>query len=337
MRLAFIGFRHSHILSLFRQAMEDPAIQVVAACESDPATAAQLTADGTVKITHDDHTRLLREVDCDAVAIGDAYGHRGAIAIAALRAGRHIISDKPLCTRLEELAEIRALSHQHHLRVGCMLTMRSAGRWRAMRSAILAGDIGPIHTITFTGQHPLLLGSRPQWYFEPGLQGGTINDIAVHGLDLIPWMTGRRITSVVAARTWNARLPQYPHFQDGAQFMLRLDNGGGVLGDVSYLAPDKCGYTMPQYWRFTCHGSDGVVEVDGAGHTMIATSRDEQPRPLDPEADLPGLYFHAFRRDIDGISTADDLTTAQVLAASHLALRVQQAADEHTQNLSLDT
>ena len=33
--------------------------------------------------------------------------------------------------------------------------------------------------------------------------------------------------------------------------MLKLDNKGGVLADVSYLAPDSCGYSVPQYWRFT--------------------------------------------------------------------------------------
>lgn len=327
-RLAFIGFRHAHIMGLYQDAMDDPSVQVVASAEADPQSAAQLSSAGRIRLTHDDPDRLLREVECDAVAIGDVYGRRGAIAIAALRAGRHVISDKPLCTELAELSEIAELSSQRNLRVGCMLDMRARGSLRAMRAAILANAIGPVHTVTFTGQHPLLLGSRPQWYFEPSCHGGTINDIAIHAIDFIPWLTGRRITEVVAARAWNARLPQYPHFQDGAQLMLRMDNGGGVLGDVSYLAPEKSGYKLPQYWRITCHGSDGMVEVDGNHRVTIATGSDTEPRPIDPHADMPHLCLDMFRRDIAGTSQGDDLTTAQVLSATRQALLIQQAADQ---------
>lgn len=314
-------------MGLYRDALQDPSVQVIASAEADPQTAAQISAAGTVTLTHDDPDRLLREVECDAIAIGDVYSRRGAIAIAALRAGRHVISDKPLCTRLEELEEIQSLAQQHNLRVGCLFTMRAQGNLRAMRAAILADAIGAVHTINFTGQHPLLLGSRPQWYFEPSRHGGTINDIAVHAIDFIPWLTGRRAVEVVAARAWNARLPQYPHFQDGAQLMLRLDNGGGVLGDVSYLAPEKSGYTLPQYWRITCHGSGGMVEIDGTGRVTIATAADTGPRPIDPEADIPHLCLDMFRRDIAGTSQGDDLTTAQVLLATRQTLQIQQAAD----------
>jgi len=31
-------------------------------------------------------------------------------------------------------------------------------------------------------------GTRPAWYFEPGMHGGTLNDIAIHALDFIPWV-----------------------------------------------------------------------------------------------------------------------------------------------------
>ncbi len=97
---------------------------------------------------------------------------------------------------------------------------------------------------------PLILGKRPAWYFEPGKHGGTLNDIGVHAIDLIPWMTGRSIVEVTAARAWNARVPQFPAFQDAGQMMLKLDNGGSVMGDVSYLNPDAASNYTPrsQYW-----------------------------------------------------------------------------------------
>jgi len=51
------------------------------------------------------------------------------------------------------------------------------------------------------------------------VQFARINDIAIHAIDCIPWMTGLKITTVDAARNWNAALKQVPHFRDAAMLM----------------------------------------------------------------------------------------------------------------------
>ena len=48
--------------------------------------------------------------------------------------------------------------------------------------------------------------------------------------------------------------------------MLKLSNDVGVIGDVSYLSPDSCGYEVPQDWRITVHGE--LVNV-GKGFRLI--------------------------------------------------------------------
>lgn len=328
LRFAFAGFRHGHIFSLLDRVRRSPDCLLVAACEEDATTRAELTATGKVEITHDSCARMLAEVPCDVLAVGDYYGSRGDRAIQGLEAGKHVILDKPVCTTLEELDRIESLAGQHSLAVGCQLDMRSGATRQTLRRLVRAGAIGEVHTIAFSGQHPLLYGSRPDWYFQPGCHGGTINDIAIHAFDLIPWVSGRDITEVVAARAWNARTPQAPHFQDCAQFMLRLDNGGGVLGDVSYLAPDRCGYAVRQYWRFTLHGSDGMAEIrNGDPHVMLATHADPAPRDILGEGDpSPRDYFLDFLACANGHTAEADLTTAHVLRAARLALSVQAAA-----------
>lgn len=334
MRLAFIGFRHAHIMGLYAAARRHPDVQVVAACEEHAPVAARLRSEGNVEITHDCYTRMLDEVPCDAVAVGDCYGRRGAIIIEALARGLHVISDKPICTRREELSAIAALSQQKRLCVGCLLDMRGSGAMRTVRRLISEGAIGPVHAVNFTAQHPLLYGTRPMWYFEPGVHGGTINDIGIHAFDIIPHVTGRRIAAVVAARVWNARLAEHPHFQDGAQMMLRLDNGGGVLGDMSYLAPDGCGYVLPQYWRMTFWGSGGMIEYRGDNApVLLAQHADKQPRQVSPEQTVPDAPLRAFLSEVSGGQASP--STADVLRASRLALETQHAAETGQRDLEI--
>jgi predicted dehydrogenase len=326
-RMAFIGFQHGHILGLYKLAQQREDIEIVAACEEDAETRATLAAQG-VEITHDSYRRMLDETPCDAVACGDWFGIRGQRLIEAMERGLHVIGDKPLCTTLDECERIASLAQESGLRVGCMLDLGDLGPYLKLRELILGGRIGEVHTIQFWGQHPLLYGKRPAWYFEPGRHGGSLNDIAVHAIDIVPWMTGRTITEITAARAWNAKLKQHPCFQDGAALMLALDNGGIVLGDVSYLSSDAHGYGMKPYWRFTISGTDGVVESN-CNATYVTLWRHDTPPPIqEPIApNRPGAYFDAFLADLGGNPLPDALTTSRVLHSTRLALLTQHAAD----------
>lgn len=329
LQLAFMGFRHGHIFSLLKHAETHPDVRIAAACEEDPATRETLAQAGTVRITHDSYARLLDEAACDAIAVGDYYGKRGAIAIEALRRGKHVISDKPLCTSLAELEEIQALSARHGLKLGLQLDLRDGGLPRKARELIRAGEIGEVHAIVVTAEHPLMKGSRPGWYFEPGRHGGTINDIAIHAVDLIPWLTGLRFARVEAARAWNAFASDTPWMRDGGQFMATLENGCGVLADVSYFMPDTQGYSLPPYWRLTFFGRQGLLEIVNTRKTlMLARNGEKEPVLLEPAPADDGGYLNAFLADIAGHAQPGVLATADVLAATRTALLLQRAGDE---------
>jgi predicted dehydrogenase len=311
----------------------DPPI--VAACEDHPETRAQLEKSGKVKLTHHTLDEMLADGNFGIVAIGDYYGRRGALAIRALEAGKHVIADKPLCTTFKELDRIETLAKERGLKVGMMLDLRDGGRFIGVRNLILAGEIGEVRAVSFNGQHPLKLGSRPGWYFEEGKHGGTVNDIAVHAIDLVPWMTGREFARIEAARGWNT-LETIPHFQDCAQMMLTMDNGCGVLGDVSYLVPDSLGYSHPIYWRMTFWGSVGVIEVGVNLPEIRMAKRGEKAFcPVPFAAENPGGYFQDFLDDIAGKSKAGGLDTATVLRVSRKTLAIQKAADESAGGISL--
>jgi predicted dehydrogenase len=336
LRLAFIGFRHGHIMGLYHAARKHSGIEVAAASEDHPETIESLKREGKVELTHTDWREIIERVPCDAIAVGDYFARRGEIIIAALEAKKHVIADKPICTRLTELETIKSLLSDSSCKLGCLLDLRDSGAFIGARKLIQSGEIGEVHTVLVTAQHPLFFGKRAGWYFEPGKHGGTLNDIAVHAIDLIPWLTRRQLKSVSCARAWNARVPQYPEFQDAAQFMLQLDNGGSAFGDVSYLAPDGIAYNAPQYWRVTCHGSEGVLETRlGANTIEIARQADTAINSVPSDPDTPAGCLAAFLDEIAGKSKNGALTTPDVLRASRQALFTQQSAEANAHDVSL--
>ena len=261
LKVAFAGIRHAHIFSLYDAMIRRNDMEIVAVCEENPE-ASLMSKRPDILLSHNDFNVMLQECPCDIVAVGDYYGKRGSMVIRALRAGRHVICDKPLCTSANELDEIKDLASANRLCIGAMLDLRTSDSFVEAKNIIDSGKLGKITQIQFNGQHPLNLQSRPSWYFEPGKHGGTLNDIAIHAVDYIRHATGLDIDRICSARTWQAFDSHSDCFNDAAQCMMVLSNGCGVIGDVSYAEPDSFAFNMPQYWRFTIWGTGGVIEFN---------------------------------------------------------------------------
>ncbi|HSI16045.1 MAG TPA: Gfo/Idh/MocA family oxidoreductase [Chthoniobacter sp.] len=326
-RFAFAGFRHGHIIDLLTGVEERADTEVVACCEEDAATRDALAEKGRVKITHTDIATMLRDVECDVIAIGDYYGKRGAIVLAALRAGKHVLCDKPLCTSLAEQDEIERLASEKKLLVGLQLDSRDYAAPRKLREIILSGEIGDVVSMHIDGQHPLIPNTRPGWYFEAGKHGGTINDIGIHAFDFVPWMTGHQWGEFRAVRSWNGKARQFPHFEDCAQFMATLDNGAGVLCDFSYLAPDTLGYQLPHYWHLLVHGTRGLAETYlFAKEVTVIKDSSAAPDSIPVGENRTRGYLEDFLQELSGQTPATGFTSASCLKASRLALTVQASA-----------
>jgi predicted dehydrogenase len=325
LRFAFAGFRHDHITSLYAKIAANSDCEIVAAAESDVATVERLTQAGKVTFTHNSIAEMLDTVECDVVAIGDCYGKRGKIVIDALKRGKHVISDKPLCTDLNELAEIKKLALEKNLSIGCMYTIRDSLAIAGVKQLIDEGKLGTITQIQFTAQHPLMRKNRPSWYFEDNMHGGTINDIACHAFDIIPYLANSPVKRIVAARTWQA-IEKESSFNDAAQLMVELENNCGVMGDVSYSALDVAGYTNPCYWRFNIWGTNGMIEFHNSStqiRCFINGSLGESLLSV-PATKNEG-YLEGFLNEVNGKAAV--VSTQVILDAAYWSLMAQKLAD----------
>lgn len=336
MNLVFAGFKHRHTGAIYTEAMKTPGITVLGAWEDTAEGRAM--ADGLgLTFNYPTFEDVLRDDRVDAICFGGCYGERGAEAIAALKVGKHVYADKPVCTSLAELDEIERLSKEKGLKVGCYLTMRFSAGIRNIREMIADGTLGEIGAINVTGQHPLQYGTRPMWYFEDGKHGGTINDIAIHAVDLVRFVTGYGLKSVAGARTWNHFAKEEPQFKDCGQFMVELENGAGFTADVSYAAPASCGFSLETYWRMTFWGTKGVAEyklkgagkagidADDAALLQVALAGSDGFAPVE-KISYPVTGLGEFLKEINGESNLL-IDTAEVIRTSREVLTIQASAD----------
>ena len=325
MNFAFAGFRHDHIVTLYNEVKARPWLKVVGAWEEQPEFAEEAKKVFSEPF-YDSYEALLADPSVDVVAIGDYYGIRGARVLQALRAGKAVITDKPLCTSLEELDEIERVSKELSIPVGIQLELRDNPTFQKAEQIIRGGEIGEVRSVMFTAQHPLNYGVRPGWYFEEGKHGGTFNDIAIHGMDALTWITGHAYDKTLFARQGNDCAKEEPQFNDVAQFNGLLDNGAAVMGDVSYIRPSSA-FSLPSYWRFTFWGTTGYLECRaGTPSVTVATTGEKTPRVV--EADEPiKRVLESFLAEVENGAPGEN--TASCIAATRASLMLQRFADEN--------
>lgn len=322
MKILFYGFRHDHIIGLYKKAMENDRVEVVACIEEhEPTRVAVAEAHGIAFDTEKSYDEWLLE-DVDIVAFGGAYGDRGEAAVKALKAGKHLILDKPVCIKKSELSKIKRLARERGLKVACMFDLRYMPVARLAKSIMESGELGAVRNVSYTGQHFLNYGKRPSWYFEKGKHGGTLNDLAIHGVDLIRYITGLEYKRVNSARVWNAYADKEPDFKDCGIYMAELENGAGVLCDVSYSAPVQV-YNTDTYWnfKFWCDKGMFTFNFNSVALTVYDMAGDK-PRVIDAVDDGKN-YLDDLIDDI--INDSMDMTES-VFKSSEMALNIQSKA-----------
>lgn len=321
--IGFCGLKHPHVFDLIRLASENSEVRIAGAYEPDPAYAEKAKQYFENRFC-DSFEQLLNDPAVDIIAIGDAYGSRGEEVIAALNAGKHVLSDKPLCTRPDELEEIKRLSAEKGLSVGCMLDLRYDPALRLAAKKIAEGTLGEIHAVNFTGQHPLNYGVRPAWYFNKDSHGGTFNDLIIHGIDAVSYITGLKQLKVHRARGYNAFAAAEPEFRDCAQLLGEYENGAGLIADVSYSAPSASAFRLPSYWRFSFWGDKGMIEC-ALGGKDILLARSGEPEERLPVNAVNENCLDDLIRMIRGQSTV--FSQESLFTSTYTAQMIQKQAD----------
>jgi predicted dehydrogenase len=276
-----------------------------------------------------DHRALLDDPEIDLILVCAIPSERAQLAIAAMRAGKDVVSDKPGATTLEDLAELRrtAASTQRFWSINF-----SERYW--VRAAIKAaeiisqGRIGAVIHTTGLGPHRGMFARRQPWFFERATGGGILCDIGAHQVDHFLFYTRSQHARVVSATLGNFTQPSHPSFEDFGEVLLQGEHASGYAR-VDWLTPDAQPY--PGDSRLTLLGTEGMIEIrkyvdlggkPGADHLLLAYGAEVQ------RVDCSGVKLHYaadILRDVrERTSTAE--APGHSFRVTELTLRAQSEA-----------
>jgi len=253
------------------QAIADAAgARLVAMARHDPAQAGAAQAAFGVPC-ETSYESLLRRPDVDAVCLCTPSGQHAEQAIAAARAGKHVLVEKPMALTLADADAMVAAARQAGVRLGVTFQRRTEPDYASLRSALQAGELGrPVLALV------ALPYVRTQAYYDSAPWrgtwdrdgGGVLMNQGIHLVDVLVWLLGD--VEEVEARV--ATAAHRIEVEDVLAATLRFASGAlGTMAATTCAAPG-----FPH--RVEVYGTRGGVQVEGDRIVRWETDAEAAPR-----------------------------------------------------------
>ncbi len=249
---------------------------------------------------------LAADPDVDAVFIVSANATHCAETIAAARAGKHVIVEKPMAMDVREAEEMIAICARQNVRLMVAHMIRFSPMVHRMREVVHSGILGKLVYARADFVYDGRL-SRRDWLRDRVVAGGgPVFDIGVHCLDTLRFVLDDEVQDVRAVLNPS---PSASRTEETAQLGLRF--AGGTIGSIfcSYEAPvrRKEIEIMGLEGRMTA-GEFTVGDVTAQLHVDTSTdSRPEKPRV--ETFQVPNLYIKEISHFVDAVRTGSPLVT----------------------------
>lgn len=256
-------------------------VDIVAVGGSSEASAARSAEALGARRSYGSYLEMMRDPEIDVIHNATPNYLHFPITAAAIAAGKHVISDKPLALTSAKSRELLRLATEAGIVHAVTFNYRGNPLVQHARAAIAAGDIGRPHFVHgHYLQDWLLHDTDYSWRLEPDKGGVTsaLGDIGSHWCDIAQHVSGLRITQVLADITTVIPVRKKPkaarnafaaandttdvelvnmQLEDMASVLVRFDNGakGGFsvgqvcAGHKNDLLLEICGATTSLVWR----------------------------------------------------------------------------------------
>ncbi|MCA9904388.1 MAG: Gfo/Idh/MocA family oxidoreductase [Anaerolineae bacterium] len=279
------------------QAMRDLAdVKLVAASRTNAAALGSFVATyGGAAYT--DYRDLLADAKVDAVVIATPHHLHTEIVLAAARAGKHILLEKPMAPTLAECDQIIAACAEQGVTLMVGHVNHFVLAYERAKQILEAGELGEVVMGVSTMSKFWYESNRRWWHLQTDTGGGMLLTAGIHCLDRLTWLMDSPVTSV------SARLMTRFHDQqadDAGMLFLRYANGAaGTIVSTGYAQGAPKHLT-----ELTC--TKGMMNIDYVSGVSIG--RDERWQVVPDTADENWMHnalvreWRAFSKAITGES-----------------------------------
>jgi predicted dehydrogenase len=177
---------------------------------------------------------LVQHPDVDAVFIVSANSQHAPETITAARAGKHVLTEKPMAMNSAEAETMMRTCEEHHVKLMVGHMVRFSPLVLRMKELIHLGYIGKITCIKSEFIYDGRLSHR-KWLVDPNVAGGgPIYDIGVHCLDTTRFLLEDEVVSV---KSQLDPVPSFRTTESTAQLALKFSRGTTAGIFCSYASP----------------------------------------------------------------------------------------------------
>ena len=215
--------------------------RLVAVCDKDEAKA-KAVADLFGIDSYTDSRKMLRRRDIEAVTVCTWSTTLAAEAMRALKAGKHVLVEKPMANNVQEARKVVELAKARHRYLMVGFLMRFIPGLQRIKQAVEKGEIGTVvyATARRVSQWPERIGDV-----------GVVKDLAIHDVDVTRYLFSDEPVEVYA----KAGSLRHRKFEDHAQILVTFRDGKTAFIEANWLTPYKIR-------ELTVTGSEAIMNLD---------------------------------------------------------------------------
>ncbi|MCD5390561.1 Gfo/Idh/MocA family oxidoreductase [candidate division NPL-UPA2 bacterium] len=232
--------------------------KLIAVCDDIEAKARKLADDHHVD-WYTDYRKLLKRDDVDVVCLCTPSSLHPDQAIIAAKAGKHIITEKPMAITLKKADAMIKACHDNKVKLAVIFQRRVTEPFKTIKKALDKGSLGKLilgdcYMKYYRSQaYYDSAGWRGTWKYDGG---GALMNQGIHIIDLLQWYMGPAAKIYGYAHTLARRI----EVEDTSASVLEFKSGaiGVIEGTTSVFPP-----TIPH--RVEIHGQKGTIIIEGEG------------------------------------------------------------------------
>ena len=284
-----------------------PDAEVVGVVSSSPERAADYAREQGLPRHYETLDDLLADPAISCVYISTTNEHHRDLAIAAARAGKHVLCEKPLALTIADAKQMVQACRDAGVVMATNHHLRNAGLHRRMRDLVADGSIGKVLAVRVF--HAVYLPESLQgWRIDqPSAGGGVVLDITVHDADTVRFVLGDNPAEVTAMTASHGMAKS--GLADTVMGVIRMKSGVLVQFHDAFTIKH-----MPT--GFEVHGTDGSLVARNCmtqspvGDLVLRRGNEEQVIDDFERGDLYTRSVHNFMAAVGGTgqpsATAED-------------------------------